>query len=114
MALTHDYGIAITFTGLSNVVANITPAGGKVFVRNRNTKEVLYIDATARTTTTAAAVTSSKKFTTAFSNNDVIEVGMMGDEFGIATHTVDLTKGGGKITIATTAVSTTTHPNVSL
>ncbi len=114
MPVTHDYTIAMSFTGLGSLV-NGAISGGKVFVRNRNTREVLYINAYGSSTNTIAnALTSSKKFTTAFSNGDVIEYGMMGDEFGVGTHIVNLSKGGTKLTLAVTEVSTTTHPNVTL
>ena len=110
---TNTYTIAVTFTGLASLVAGKI-SGGKCFVRNRNTREVKYYNATAKSATTANLPVDSKNFTTAWETGHVIEIGMMGEEFGTVTHTVDTSKGGGRLTLAVTAASTTTHPNVTL
>lgn len=111
---TKDYVIAVSFTGLESLTVN-TNAGGKCFVKNRNTREVKYLDAKARTTIIANLPISSNNFTTAFSQDDVLEIGMMGEEHGTTTHTVDLNnKGGIKITIPVIATTSTTHPGITL
>jgi len=110
---THTYTLAISFTGLAGLVIGGT-AGGKCFVRNRNTREAKYYDAKGKADTIATLLVDTKNWTTAWTTADVIEVGMMGAEHGTAIHTVNITKGGGKITLPVTATSTTTHPNVTL
>ena len=110
---THTYTLAVSFTGLESLVST-TNAGGKCFVKNRNTREVKYYDAKTTTTTTASLVIDTKDWTTAWVTGHVIEVGMMGQEHGTKVHTVDTTKGGGKLTIAVTATSSTTHPSMIL
>ena len=109
---TDDYIIAVEFTGLGSLTAGLN-AGGKCYVKNRNTREINYYDAKGKSALVAVLPVSMKNFAS-FANGQVLEIGMMGEEHGTAIHTIDTTKGGGKLNIAVTATSATTNPNVTL
>lgn len=111
-APTHPYNVAVTFTGLGSLTIGAV-AGGRCYIKNRNTREINYYNATGKSTTTAGILVDLRSFAS-YTNADVLEVGMMGEEHGSTTHTVNTAKGGTVLTIAVTATSTTTHPNVTL
>ena len=114
----HPYPIIITFTSLSGLTAGKVKQGGKITVRNRRTKDVADFDGTARTATTVVTAVSLEnigQFPNGYINGDVIEASMGGLYYGNGAHTINTsTKGGGKLNIATVAVTTTTHPNTIL
>ena len=109
---TDDYIISVEFTGLAGLTVG-NNAGGKCYVRNRNTGEVKYYDATGKSATVAVLPVSMETFTS-FANDQILEIGMMGDEHVTAIHTINTTKGGGKLTLAAVATTSTTNPNVTL
>ncbi len=109
---TKSYNIAVTFTGLAGLTAGKT-AGGRCYIKNRNTREIKYYDGKGKTAITAGLIVDLKSFAS-YANGQVLEVGMMGEEYGTAIHTINTTKGGVHLSIAVTETTTTTHPNVTL
>lgn len=114
----HPYPMIITFTSLTSLTAGKEKQGGKIIVRNRRTKDTVAVDGTAKTTTTvitAVNLENTGQFPNGYVNGDVIEVSMGGLFFGNGSHTINTTtKGGGKLNIAVTAVTISTHPNTTL
>lgn len=115
---TKPYTIAVTFTSLSGLTTGDTV--GKIAFVNRTTRDSEYVSAKAKSTTTAVAIvelnnTSTSTFPNGYSNGDVIDVVLSGVYHGSGSHTIDTTnKGGGKLSIAAIATSSTTHPSLTL
>ena len=111
---THSYPLGINLTVASSERAGI------VTITNRSDGSYIQKFASADTSTNSQAtfdlnnLKKSNGDDGSFEHADIIDITVVGDYFGATTHTVDTTEGGAQVTLAGTAVTTTTHTEFRL
>ena len=83
-----------------------------ISVTNGRTGDTLHIKTSSNEATTN--LNNKKEFPNGFKNGDVIDITGTGLKTGNTAHTIDRTKGGGRITLSMTDASTTNAPEVRI
>lgn len=92
------------------VVSGGTASDVYINLKNGNTGDIVH-----RLTSTNEAninLGNQNEFPNGFQNGDVIEINASGRRTGGTTHTVDTSKGGKKVKLTLTDVSTTNAPQI--